>query len=51
MRNTFTAVAKTEKNFQGKIFFQIYKNGHNMFRAINAYEEQEAINIYLKSIN
>ena len=44
----YTAVKKTDKNFQGKAFYKIYKNGHNMFRAISASNEQEAIDLYNK---
>ena len=43
----YTAVRKTEANFQGKYLFQIYKNGLNMFRSISAHEEKEAIDIFL----
>ena len=48
-KNIYTAIKKTDANFQGKFLFQIYKNGLNMFRAISAYKEQEAIDIFLKS--
>lgn len=48
-KNIYTAVKKTDANFEGKFLFQIYKNGLNMFRAISAYKEREAINIFLKS--